>query len=351
LFLQVLFENSPVGPNTVAEFLPKLAEALGMDRLLNRQIRPTGVQLLTLAGVDDRSIMTITGHKKIETLRFYDPVPTFQHKAAMAVAISSLGTVHISTIVRPDQAGGPVAGPSNSSNVQPVTMAGGPVAGPSNSSNVQPVTMAGPSISTIVQPVTMAGATPGPLTGPRIDEVVQIPSTMPGAITSVEELLRSRSNIQIQVTEEVRKSKEFAQFMAKNSNVTFNADDCLEMACVDHAQAKDHAQAEDHQQSVTLDQDQDQTEDHCLIETGRASINNLNQEIEQLSNRVSTKKRLGESDKENEAMAFFPPKKLRTEETRMERQELLLLNSQSLFHRLMGLQENLQKSALNRKYD
>jgi hypothetical protein len=35
--------------------------------------------------------------------------------------------------------------------------------------------------------------------------------------------------------------------------------------------------------------------------------------------------------------------KLRTEETRMERQELILLNSQSL------LQENLQKSALNRK--
>jgi hypothetical protein len=66
------------------------------------------------------------------------------------------------------------------------------------------------------------------------------------------------------------------------------------MACVDHAQAEDHQQRPD--------QDQDQTEDHCLIETGRASINNLNQEIEQLSNRVSTKKRLGESDKENEAI-------------------------------------------------
>jgi hypothetical protein len=85
-----------------------------------------------------------------------------------------------------------------------------------------------------------------------------------GAITSVEELLRSSSNIQIQMTEEVWKSKEFAQFMANNSNVTFNDDDCHEMACVDHAQAEDYVQAEDHQQSVTLDQDQDQTEDHFL---------------------------------------------------------------------------------------
>jgi hypothetical protein len=98
---QILYENSKVGKNTVADMMPKFSNAIGVQHLTNNQIRPTGIRLLKRAGHDDRSIMTVTGHKCMETLKFYDPEPTFQNKAAMASAISSLGKALPQKAVRP----------------------------------------------------------------------------------------------------------------------------------------------------------------------------------------------------------------------------------------------------------
>jgi hypothetical protein len=83
--------------------MPKFSNAIGVQHLTNNQIRPTGIRLLKRAGHDDRSIMTVTGHKCMETLKFYDPEPTFQNKAAMAAAISSLGKAPPQKAFRPQE--------------------------------------------------------------------------------------------------------------------------------------------------------------------------------------------------------------------------------------------------------
>ena len=68
--------------------LPKLSEEiLGIPRLTNGQIRPTSIRRMKKAGIEDRVIMELTGHKKIENLASYDPLPENTVKIQRSMAI------------------------------------------------------------------------------------------------------------------------------------------------------------------------------------------------------------------------------------------------------------------------
>ena len=84
---KIYFEDSKCGENIVREMLPTLSEALGIPRLTNCQIRCTAIRNMKRAGIDDRTIMELTRHKRIETLNKYDPLPTNSKKLERSFAI------------------------------------------------------------------------------------------------------------------------------------------------------------------------------------------------------------------------------------------------------------------------
>jgi hypothetical protein len=85
------FEKYKVGENMVAKMLPQLSEAAGVPRLTNGQVRPTSVCLMARAGMEDREICTVTGHKNSDSLKHYNPHLTEARKIQIAQAISNGG--------------------------------------------------------------------------------------------------------------------------------------------------------------------------------------------------------------------------------------------------------------------
>ena len=81
------FECSKVGPNPIGSTMPDLSEILKIPRIVGAQIRPTSIRKMNRAGIKDRVIMELTGHKKLENLRYYDPAPENEVKIQRSVAI------------------------------------------------------------------------------------------------------------------------------------------------------------------------------------------------------------------------------------------------------------------------
>ena len=71
--VKIYYEKSKCGENQVAKMMPLLSQILGVPRITNSQFRPTSIRMMKRAKIDDRTIMELTGHKKIATLNNYDP--------------------------------------------------------------------------------------------------------------------------------------------------------------------------------------------------------------------------------------------------------------------------------------
>ena len=68
--------------------LPELSECLGLPRIVNAQIRTNVIKKLKNQGkFEDRTVISLTGHTKIDTLRHYDDAPDNSKKLEMARAI------------------------------------------------------------------------------------------------------------------------------------------------------------------------------------------------------------------------------------------------------------------------
>ena len=79
--------------------VPKLMEAVEHSRLTNNSIRPTTIRSMKRSGIEDRAIMTVTGHRCPQTLDNYDPEPTLEKKLDMANAISTWDTsINVSNV-------------------------------------------------------------------------------------------------------------------------------------------------------------------------------------------------------------------------------------------------------------
>ena len=85
--VKIYYEKAKIGETYVGKMLPELSEALGVPRLTNAQVRPNVIRKMKAAKIEDRTLMSLTGHKKVETLRHYDPAPDNSKKLEMSMAI------------------------------------------------------------------------------------------------------------------------------------------------------------------------------------------------------------------------------------------------------------------------
>ena len=81
------YERKKIGADTVGGIVPELSKILGIPRITNAQVRPTSIRRMKRAGIEDRVIMELTGQKKVDTLRNYDPLPDNSVKIQRSLAI------------------------------------------------------------------------------------------------------------------------------------------------------------------------------------------------------------------------------------------------------------------------
>ena len=68
----VWYNGRPVGPNTIANFMPKISQEAGLSKAYtNHCIRATVITLLANEGVDATDTIAITGHKNVQSLLPY----------------------------------------------------------------------------------------------------------------------------------------------------------------------------------------------------------------------------------------------------------------------------------------
>ena len=84
---KICYEKQKVGKSYVALMLPKLSEALGVERITNAQLRTTSIRKMKRGKVSDRDLMSLTGQKKLETLNHYALEPENSVKMEMVQAI------------------------------------------------------------------------------------------------------------------------------------------------------------------------------------------------------------------------------------------------------------------------
>ena len=99
----IYFEDSKCGENTVREMLPILSAAFKLPRLTNCQIRCTAIRNMKRAKIDDRTIMEVTRHTRIETLNKYNPLPTNEKKLERSFAILDPKTALEMSLASPAQ--------------------------------------------------------------------------------------------------------------------------------------------------------------------------------------------------------------------------------------------------------
>ena len=69
--------------------LPTLTELVSGKRFTNNSVRPTSIRQLKRAGMEDREVTSLSGHKDPNSLQHYDPGPGMAKMAKMAEAIAN----------------------------------------------------------------------------------------------------------------------------------------------------------------------------------------------------------------------------------------------------------------------
>ena len=71
------FEQRPLGVNALANMMKKISEAAGLSKIYtNHRIRATAITLWSNAGVPNRHIMLISGHRNEQSLVHYNCRPS-----------------------------------------------------------------------------------------------------------------------------------------------------------------------------------------------------------------------------------------------------------------------------------
>ena len=85
---EVWYQNKKVGNNTLSTFMSNLSHDADLSRMYtNHSIRVTGTTYLTRKQFSPKQIMSITGHKSLNSLAIYQKVST-DEKLSMAYAMS-----------------------------------------------------------------------------------------------------------------------------------------------------------------------------------------------------------------------------------------------------------------------
>ena len=78
-----------MGKNQVAKMLPSLTELVSGKRFTNNSVRPTSIRQMKRAGMEDREVASVSGHKDPNSLKHYYPGPGMAKMAKMAEAIAN----------------------------------------------------------------------------------------------------------------------------------------------------------------------------------------------------------------------------------------------------------------------
>ena len=87
----IWYTKNKIGVNKVAEAMPKISKAADLRHLTNHQLRATAINSMIDAGIEDREIVTVSGHKNKASIENYAKKPSIKKQLAMSRAISNGG--------------------------------------------------------------------------------------------------------------------------------------------------------------------------------------------------------------------------------------------------------------------
>jgi hypothetical protein len=83
------YYNSPVGEKTLRDFMKNISTKVGLSRIYtNHSCRTTGATVLSKSGFNPAQVMSVTGHKSVNSLAQYQRVSS-EEKLTMGSALSS----------------------------------------------------------------------------------------------------------------------------------------------------------------------------------------------------------------------------------------------------------------------
>ena len=83
------FHSLPVGKNTLGGLLADICKEAGIEKKTNHSLRATGATAMFAAGVPEKMIKEVTGHRSSKALEIYER-PTLPQKQALA----NVGSCH-----------------------------------------------------------------------------------------------------------------------------------------------------------------------------------------------------------------------------------------------------------------
>ena len=96
----VWFTKGHLGRNTLGQFMTELSKDVGLSKIYtNHCIRVTGTSILSRCRYNDKEVMSITGHKSVQSLTVYQRVQD-KKKMEMAKVLSSSMTKNDDALIR-----------------------------------------------------------------------------------------------------------------------------------------------------------------------------------------------------------------------------------------------------------
>ena len=84
----VWYDNVPVGKNTLATKMRTLSQSVGCSQIYtNHCVRATAITTLSRAGIKDRDICSVSGHRRVESLDAYRAKPTTEKRQEMSTML------------------------------------------------------------------------------------------------------------------------------------------------------------------------------------------------------------------------------------------------------------------------
>lgn len=110
------FARAPLSHNLLSQMMKRLSAAANLSTAYtNHCVRATSITSMKQAGIDDRRICSVSGHRNIQSLTAYDR-PTTADSCAMAAAIDHSSSGHATAASSPGSAAAAATGTSVSSH-------------------------------------------------------------------------------------------------------------------------------------------------------------------------------------------------------------------------------------------
>ena len=97
---KVWFNRQPIGKNTICQLMKRISEAAELSRTYtNHCIRATSITAMNAAGIEGTNIISITGHKSVDSLKPYLNGPSEEQKRDISKKLHQAKRPHACTTV------------------------------------------------------------------------------------------------------------------------------------------------------------------------------------------------------------------------------------------------------------